>query len=134
MSRKNKKATSRTATSEPDPREKRNDRAFIFLWILVCCILAGSGPGIGQYRSQSIGVQLMGWLYGIGGLAGVVGLVATLRGSQMWSRLVYLLALAFPVGTYLTMFVHISRVDYLAHLDRVRAQETAERRGDSVMG
>jgi hypothetical protein len=101
------------------PEEHRNTRAFIVLFIVVSgvSLISGAGTALGAGHPRDAGAVVVGILYGLGGVGGVLGLLATLRGNRRWSRLAYLMAIGFPVGTLLAVYIHVLRVEYLGHLD-----------------
>lgn len=96
--------------------EQRNNKAFITFFLMVCLLLGGASLPLDSTQPRSIGEWVLRLIYGFAGFAGAAGLVATRYGSWRWSRMAYMLALAFPIGTLLTIYVHQLRVDYLRHL------------------
>lgn len=90
----------RQAPPDDGPAARRGGRdarpwAVLSLFVSGVVLLAGAGTAAGETGAE----QVLGVLWVLGGLGGVAGWAAALRGSRRWSRLVYLMALGFPLGT-----------------------------------
>jgi SEC-C motif len=120
--RTDSRIAARTALEGSGPETQavgnRNDRARIIFFIcisgLVCLVGLTSAVKVERLPWPATASAVLKFLYGVGGFAGVIGLFAVLCGSRRWSRVAYLFALAFPIGTFLTIFVHEHRIRRLA--------------------
>jgi hypothetical protein len=117
--------------SPADYSNYRNVRAVSALFILIGGVLAMGGmASVFQKNAQPQEPIQMAVPVGmaVAGLAGVIGGVATLRGSRRWAPLIYLMAaiyiFAFPIGTILSLALFMGLSRYLGSMERVRSAAT----------
>ncbi len=124
-------AKPRDVLSELAYKNYRNVRAAALLFIIVGSILFLGGIAVAtkeeperrMHPALAIGI-------GVVGLCGVVGGIATRRGSRSWAPLVKVMAWlyiwAFPIGTILSWTLLDGLSQYLKSIDRIRRAEEQE--------
>lgn len=104
MSFRRTKSTPPPKSSSGEITESRDVRAIAVFFLVASVLLLFAGCG--TLTSERGGARILGIMWVIAGLAGMFGWVAALRGGRRWSRLVYLTALAFPLGTFMALGSH----------------------------
>jgi hypothetical protein len=112
--------------SPEDYTNYRNVRAAAVLFVVFGSIfvLGGIGLATGRNPDPHQGIGLAESIVAIGGLGGVVGGIAALRGNRRWAKLAYVMAvpylLVFPLGTIMGYIVLSGLSRYLDSKERLR--------------
>lgn len=113
--------------SREDYKNYRNVRAVSVLFVLFGSVLVLGGVSLTAVHAPNPQEQVHPAVaigMAVVGMAGVVGGIATLRGSRRWSPLIYVLGavymLGFPIGTILSFVLFYGLARYLDCVERLR--------------